>query len=145
VRHWRSVSRTTLWIISLAAAYFVACGSRSPLEESGDLDPDTQDETEGTPANGGSGATPSANGGSGPAPATNSGTGGTAATGETLPECVLGPARASQEAGDVECNWVVGDRCYERRIEACACACPRDRNSTCVSGSPGREVGVACS
>jgi hypothetical protein len=139
------VSRASLRLLSLLAAILVACGSRSPLEESGDFDPDAQDETDGSPANGGSGATPSDNGGSGPAPAANGGTGGTAAAGDTLPECVLGPARTSPQVSDVECNWVVSDRCYERRIEACACACPRDRNSTCVSGSPGREVGVACS
>jgi hypothetical protein len=42
------------------------------------------------------------------------------------------------------CNWVVDDRCYEQRVAACACACPRDRNSTCISGSPGTEVDVAC-
>lgn len=142
MRHSRSVSRAPLRFISLAAAFLVACGSRSPLEESGDFAPDGDDEMDGAPANGGSGATPSDNGGS-PAPGTNGGSGGSA--GDALPECVLGPSRSSSQAGDIECNWVVNDRCYERRIEACACACPRDRNSTCVSGSPGYEVGVACS
>ncbi|MET0412566.1 MAG: hypothetical protein ABW217_14785 [Polyangiaceae bacterium] len=137
------MSRASLWLISLAAAILVACGSRSPLEESGDFD--SEDETDDSPANGGSSAAPSDNGGSGPAPGTNGGAGGSAGAGDTLPECVLGPARASPQASDVECNWVVSDRCYERRIEACACACPRDRNSNCVSGLPDREVAVTCS
>jgi hypothetical protein len=145
MRHSRSVSRAPLWLNSLGAAILLACGSRSPLEESGDFDPDVEDETDGSPAQGGSGAAPGDNGGNGPTPGTNGGAGGTAATGETLPECVLGPPRASPQASEFECNWVVRNRCYERRIEACACACPRDRDSTCVSGSPGLEVGVACS
>lgn len=147
MRQSRPVSRASIRFTLLAALLLVACGSRSPLEASSDLDPDAEHENENVdlPANGGSGATPSGNGGSGPAPDANGGSGGTSPPGDALPECVLGPPRASPQASGAACNWVVSERCYERRVEACACACPRDRNSTCVSGSPGLEVGVACS
>jgi hypothetical protein len=37
------------------------------------------------------------------------------------------------------CDWYVTalGKCYASREDACACACPRDRNSICSSGFPG--------
>jgi hypothetical protein len=128
-----------LGVFLIAGGCVAGCGSRSPLDDGSAADADD----EGAPP-------PPATGGSGAAPDPSSPGGGNAGTSSTnpsqdaLPECVLGPVRAEAEAAGVECNWLVGDRCYERRIAACACACPRDRDSTCVSGSPGFQVGVAC-
>lgn len=135
------MSRATLWLGSLVAACLLACGSRGPLEIEGDVGDDTTEPDEvQSPATGGSGSSPEPDDGV-------SGNAGTSSTPsmppsqDPLPECVLGPPRVT--AGD-ECSWLVADRCYEERIAACACACPRDRNSTCISGSPGREVTVTC-
>lgn len=52
-----------------------------------------------------------------------------------LDSCMTGFVR--EEAPDRPCNWVVGDRCYEEKLEACACACPDGTAvSTCSSGFP---------
>lgn len=135
----RPVWDRVLGIVLIAGGCITGCGSRSPLEDDGPSGADSSEDDSPPPAAGGSSATPDTNA-----------TGGSAGTSsrnpsqDPLPECALGPVRAEAEADGVECNWVVADRCYERRIEACACACPRDRDSQCVSGSPGFQVGVAC-
>jgi hypothetical protein len=37
-----------------------------------------------------------------------------------------------------ECPWLGSDDlCYATKADACACLCPRDKASTCVSGLPG--------
>jgi hypothetical protein len=62
-----------------------------------------------------------------------------------LGECTLGPAENGTTANP--CPWVADDRCYETREMACNCACPRSRNSRCVSGfesGPDGHVWVAC-
>lgn len=61
-----------------------------------------------------------------------------------LPPCELGPTRSEARRAGVRCRWLFEDRCYEERIAACACACPRDRNSTCVSGQQDTAVRVRC-
>jgi hypothetical protein len=130
-------------VLSIAIGMCCACGSRSEIGESSELDDEVSP--------GGAGGTPATSpptGGSGGA----GGTGGVGASGgaggsvsrDTLPSCVLGPPRQQAEAEGVTCNWLVQDRCYAQRIAACACACPRDRMSTCLSGLPGNEVEVTC-
>src|SRR5690606_600059 len=64
-----------------------------------------------------------------------SASGSTGGFDSTLPlgECVEGwfPSQG-------DCPWLAGNgRCYATKAEACACVCPRDRSSTCVSGLPG--------
>ena len=62
-----------------------------------------------------------------------------------LGDCTLGPAE--NRAADDPCPWVADDRCYQTREMACNCACPRSRNSQCVSGfadGPDGHVWVAC-
>jgi hypothetical protein len=60
-----------------------------------------------------------------------------------LGECVLG----YRETWEMPCAWVADSRCYATREMACNCACPRDRDSQCVSGfagGPDAHVLVAC-
>ncbi len=60
-----------------------------------------------------------------------------------LGECALGYAETFAKP----CAWVAEERCYETRQMACNCACPRDRNSQCLSGfadEPDGHVWVAC-
>lgn len=52
-----------------------------------------------------------------------------------LPEdCVLGFVRSKDPT---RCIYQFEDYCYEEKLLACACACPRHRDSVCVSGFPG--------
>lgn len=54
-----------------------------------------------------------------------------------LPACNLGFALSDR--GERKCNWYYDGHCYEERIEACACACPRTQDSICSSGFYGGE------
>jgi hypothetical protein len=60
-----------------------------------------------------------------------------------LAECVDG-----WQPWQAECPWFASDdRCYATKAEACACICPRDTRSTCLSGLPGGDndgVWVSC-
>ena len=59
--------------------------------------------------------------------------------------CKLGPLEYAEP--DQPCAWVADNRCYATHDMACNCACPRSRNSQCVSGfedGPNGHVGVAC-
>jgi len=61
-----------------------------------------------------------------------------------LGDCTLGRAEVYD---DRPCPWVAKNRCYEEREMACNCACPRSRNSACVSGfddGPQGHVKVSC-
>ncbi len=63
-----------------------------------------------------------------------------------LGECMAGFDR--DEEPDRDCNWLVEDRCYEDKLDACACACPGGTAvSTCSSGFPEKNgrVPVYCS
>ena len=65
---------------------------------------------------------------------------------EDLGKCMTGFDRT--EEPDRDCNWVVKDRCYEDKLEACACACPSGTAvTTCSSGFPQQNgrVPVYCS
>ncbi|RYZ07247.1 MAG: hypothetical protein EOO73_12835 [Myxococcales bacterium] len=60
-----------------------------------------------------------------------------------LGECELG----FPETYSKPCAWVAEDRCYDSRKMACNCACPRDRDSQCLSNfanGPDGHVWVAC-
>lgn len=60
-----------------------------------------------------------------------------------LGSCVPG----KKERYDQPCAWVANERCYATREMACNCACPRTRDSQCVSGfgaGPDGHVWVDC-
>lgn len=44
------------------------------------------------------------------------------------------------------CNWLAEGLCYEAKEAACACVCPRDRDSLCLSGfgTEGSATPVIC-
>jgi hypothetical protein len=52
-----------------------------------------------------------------------------------LPPCK--PGRPPQTSP--ECPWLGNGLCHDTKLEACACTCPRDRDSSCVSGFPDDE------
>jgi hypothetical protein len=72
-------------------------------------------------------------------PATQAGTGGSSHSGKkgtVLEEPTsLGPCNPGVElASATSCDFVVKDLCYPTKLAACACACPRDsQSSTCAS------------
>lgn len=62
-----------------------------------------------------------------------------------LGDCKLGVAAYGEGAS--ACAWVADNRCYSTRAMACNCACPRDRDSQCLSGfesGPEGRVDVVC-
>lgn len=63
--------------------------------------------------------------------------------GLALGECVEG-----WPPFEAECPWLGSDDlCYATKADACACLCPHDKASTCVSGLPGgpdAETRVSC-
>lgn len=65
-----------------------------------------------------------------PGDPTNSGLGGTVA----LPECKLG-FLIGESAGRV-CVYVVNGRCYEKKLDACGCACTKSSGTLCLNGFP---------
>lgn len=76
-------------------------------------------------------------------PASTTGTGGGLDDDLDLGECVEG-----WPVYEGECPWEGSDHlCYATKADACACLCPRDRRSTCVSGLPGgpdSHTAVSC-
>jgi hypothetical protein len=80
------------------------------------------------------------------APAKDAGdtTGKTPVEGDTeLGACERGPAESYSQP----CPWVVDRRCYTTREMACNCACPRSRDSVCLSGFEAGDDGhveVSC-
>lgn len=61
-----------------------------------------------------------------------------------LGDCVLGYLPDEEPGKD--CDWMFGDRCYETKLDACSCACPDRRGTSCVSGfpEPDGRVLVSC-
>ena len=117
-------------LIVVALSWGVACGG--------------QTDRTGEDLEGGAGSGGASGGGSGGA----SGAGRNGAGGSTpLGECKKGvPATSDPEQ---LCPWVgFKDKlCYDTKEAACACACPRDRASTCISSLPGEptdRVPVEC-
>ena len=88
----------------------VACGGQTER---------TNDESDAGTAAGGSSSTPTPGG-----PIT------------PLGECKKGPP-ASNTDFEQPCAWLADKLCYDTKEAACACICPRDRRSTCVSSLPG--------
>jgi len=76
---------------------------------------------------------------SGQAPPWVQGSGGEAGArgfGDSSP---LGDCQSSgflpSQANGRPCNWIINDRCYDTREDACECECPRDEGDVfCVSG-----------
>lgn len=62
-----------------------------------------------------------------------------------LPACELGFSIEERDAFQA-CSFVFEDRCYETKVAACACACPDQAGTTCISGFPqfDGEVPVSC-
>jgi hypothetical protein len=124
------------WYGSITAGLLmsvVGCGGKVQGDES------TKGEDPSETAQGGSesGDASSPNGGSPQ-------TGTSAPMGSTpLAPCV----RGSRPSGDPStCPWLGDGLCYDTKLAACACVCPRDRMSTCASGFPSdnQSVEVTC-
>ncbi|HET9934401.1 MAG TPA: hypothetical protein VFQ35_27045 [Polyangiaceae bacterium] len=103
-------------LLALACLAGVACGGRT---EGGETDPTDSS------AGGASNATPGSGGATSGQGSNGSGFGST-----TLPPCVLGVEQWLADA----CDYYAEGRCYEKKLEACACVCPRNvANTTCLS------------
>ena len=77
--------------------------------------------------------------------ATPSGKGGFGDANTELGPCTLGPV--VYETDGAPCAWLADNRCYVERSMACNCACPRERDSQCMSGfeaGPDGHVEVYC-
>src|SRR5688572_15648651 len=59
--------------------------------------------------------------------------------GVALPGCEKGFDKKKEPYRS--CNWVAKGYCYEDKLEACACVCPRDTSvtSNCASGFPAED------
>lgn len=73
----------------------------------------------------------------------------TSTTGRDLDgELDLGECTKGWAPFEGECPWLGSDDlCYATKADACACLCPRDKRSTCVSGLPGgpdAQTAVSC-
>lgn len=121
----------------LAAGGIFSCGARGLVVEGELLD-----------GPGGSAGTARGNGGG-----STAGSGGSASSDDPfrfedtqLGECVLGFVWSA--SSDRECNFRFNSRCYDGEKEVCACACPRETNSTCIlSGflsDPDNPLTVSC-
>ena len=66
--------------------------------------------------------------------------------GVSLPGCEMGFDASAER--DRPCNWLAKGLCYEDKLAACACVCPRDSSATsnCSSGFPVEDgrVDVYC-
>ena len=100
----------------------VACGGRT---DQGEEETDGSDEAPAAPDGSDPGAEP-----------------GTPDEGVALPGCEKGFDRYKEPSRS--CNWVAKGSCYEDKLEACACVCPRDTSaaSHCSSGFPVEDGAV---
>jgi len=48
----------------------------------------------------------------------------------------------SSQFNEGACPWEADGLCYSTKEEACACVCPDDVDSTCISGLYGGEDGM---
>lgn len=110
-----------LVLAAQVAMSLVACGG---TVRKGDDGQEEEDEPPPTPS-----ASPSG-GGRGTAPQVD------------LPECKLGVDESEAES----CLFLYEGRCYEEKLDACACACKRMSGTTCSSGfpDPSRPTKVSC-
>jgi hypothetical protein len=89
----------------------------------------------------GGGGSPGSGSGSGADPGSGSGArsgSGGAGNGQT-PLGACSPGFSYAENPDLPCNWLADGRCYEEKLDACACICPRRAGTTCISGFYGGE------
>lgn len=144
-------------MLGWAVALSLGCGARAFPSDLGDDDDQLAigqggsglGGTGGSGGSGGSGGT-GGSGGSG-----GSGSGGNGGSGAvdpfefrttTLPACTLG--FTWQSGDDRACKYRLSGRCYNDEVSVCACACPREGNSTCVLsgflGDAARPLQVTC-
>jgi len=120
--------RLTTLVVGVGAVSGVACGGRSET---------SPDEDESTRTDGSSGSgDPTATG-------NNDDDGDGLDDDLELGECVKG-----WPVYEADCPWLGSNNlCYATKADACACLCPRDTRSTCVSGLPGGpndQTAVSC-
>jgi len=143
-------------LLAGAVGLVLGCGARAFPSDDGDDDELNLGQggigigAGGTGGSGGTGGT----GGSGSAGGSG-GSGGTGGSGVSDPfdfrttqlgRCELG---FTWESGDARpCKYRLSGRCYNDELAVCACACPREGNSTCVLsgflGDPSRPLQVTC-
>lgn len=118
--------RLTTLVVGIGAVSGVACGGRSETSDEG--------ESAGSSGSGDQAATGNNN---------NDDDGDGLDDDLELGECVKG-----WPVFEADCPWLGSDHlCYATKAAACACLCPRDTPSTCVSGLPGGpddETAVSC-
>jgi hypothetical protein len=133
-----SMRSAVSWLVVLAL--FAGCGGKTA--GSGDEDAEDRDDV------GGSGDDDATDrpGTSNPPKAPNPPPQPSMRGGNTpLGECDLGFDPGNQP--ERPCDWIAEGLCYDSKIAACACVCPRDRHSYCVSDffvSPGLQTPVSC-
>jgi hypothetical protein len=117
-----------LWLV-VTTAGCIACGGRS------ETTPDSRESTGSDAANG------TSNGNDDDESTTGKPTG----LDDDLP---LGECVAGWPLFEGDCPWLGSDHlCYATKEAACACLCPRDKASTCLSGLPGgpdAQTAVSC-
>jgi hypothetical protein len=71
-----------------------------------------------------------------PAPQGGAANGTSGDPGDTvaLPECKLG--FAIEESAGRACVYVASGRCYEKKLDACGCACKKASGTLCLNGFP---------
>jgi hypothetical protein len=144
-----------LWfsrIVLLAGAVGLAigCGARAFPSDPGDDDDELTIGLGGSGGTGGSGGSGGTGGSGG-----SGGGGGSGGSGGAdlfdfrtteLPRCELG--FVWEDDDDRACKYRLTGRCYNDELSVCACACPREGNSTCVLsgflGDSGRPLQVTC-
>ena len=72
-------------------------------------------------------------GGTGAASSGTEGSDGGFGTERPLEECVE-EGYPYDSANGRPCTYIADDICYGELSQACACICPRDRDSTCITG-----------
>jgi hypothetical protein len=112
------------------------CGARGVVDEDALIDDVFS-------AGGGGGSGPTSGiggGGTGGSGTGGSGTGGSGTGGSVAQEMLFEVTRLGRcepgylwsQRGSRPCNFRFVDRCYDDVDEVCACACPRDSNSSCA-------------
>jgi hypothetical protein len=120
-----TITRGAALIVTAVVWGAIACGGQT---ETGDGDGDNEGGTAG--ASGGSGGGASGSGASG-----RGGSGSSGGPTTPLGECKMGTRVPTDP--EQPCAWVGNNLCYDTKEAACACICPRDRKSTCISSLPG--------
>lgn len=122
--NWR-LKTSVLAIAALlqVTTLMVACGGTVRRE-------DEEGEPEGDDPTSVPTSSPNSGGGSG-----SGGVSGPGGPEVDLPECKLGVKQ-----GDAErCIFLYEGRCYEDKLDACGCACKKQRGTTCSSGFPSED------